>query len=69
MAVQLAGLFFLQESKLMLIPYQYSHCLTGYAPLLLENKAARIRKSLDLEKNQKEVRTIFDSEDRQYASS
>ncbi|KAF5372354.1 hypothetical protein D9615_009293 [Tricholomella constricta] len=46
-AIQISGLFFLQET---------------YAPLLLERKAEKIRKTLDAEKGQKEdVHTVFEA--------
>jgi len=50
--VQVSGLFFLQES---------------FAPYLLEKKAQKIRKTIDLEKGPyKSVRTIFDTNDRSW---
>ncbi|KAG0708662.1 MFS polyamine transporter [Suillus ampliporus] len=50
--VQIMGMLYLQET---------------YAPVLLERKAARIRKSMDAEKApSREIRTIFDSEDRHW---
>ena len=40
--------------------------LAAYPPILLERKAARIRKGMDPEKGQfREVRTVFDGADRQ----
>ncbi|KIK98117.1 hypothetical protein PAXRUDRAFT_824246 [Paxillus rubicundulus Ve08.2h10] len=50
--IQLAGLFFLQET---------------YPPLLLERKANQIRQSMDEEKvPSKEVRTVFEGNDRSW---
>ncbi|KAI0366301.1 MFS polyamine transporter [Pilatotrama ljubarskyi] len=50
--IQVMGLFFLKET---------------YAPILLERKAIRIRKSMDPEKAQtREVRTVFDGADRHW---
>ncbi|EIW85967.1 MFS polyamine transporter [Coniophora puteana RWD-64-598 SS2] len=50
--IQVFGLFYLQET---------------FAPLLLERKAERIRKSMDTEKVQyKEVRTVFEGEHRKW---
>ncbi|KIJ09333.1 hypothetical protein PAXINDRAFT_87604 [Paxillus involutus ATCC 200175] len=52
--IQLLGLFFLRET---------------YPPLLLERKANQIRQSMDEEKlPYKEVRTIFEGDDRTYIS-
>ncbi|KAH9942895.1 MFS polyamine transporter [Amylocystis lapponica] len=51
--IQCLGLFFLRET---------------YAPILLEQKAASIRKSMDAEKGaMREVRTVFDSADRHWS--
>ncbi|OJA21347.1 hypothetical protein AZE42_12763 [Rhizopogon vesiculosus] len=44
-------MFFLQET---------------YAPLLLERKAGRIRRSMDAEKTYREVRTVFEGQDRSW---
>ncbi|KAG1731336.1 MFS polyamine transporter [Suillus paluster] len=53
-AILIIGLFVLQET---------------YAPLLLERKAERIRKSMDAEKAPyREIRTVFNSEDRSWRS-
>ncbi|TBU32694.1 MFS polyamine transporter [Dichomitus squalens] len=50
--IQVLGLFFLQET---------------FAPVLLERKANKIRKSMDPEKaNVREVRTVFDNTDRHW---
>ncbi|KAG1724530.1 MFS polyamine transporter [Suillus lakei] len=51
-AIQIVGLFLLQET---------------YAPLLLERKAERIRRSMDDEKaSYKEIRTVFECQDRSW---
>lgn len=51
-AIQIVGLFGLQET---------------YAPLLLERKAERIRKSMDAEKAPyREIRTVFEGQDRSW---
>ncbi|KAG1727551.1 MFS polyamine transporter [Suillus paluster] len=51
-AVQILGVFLLQET---------------YAPLLLERKAERIRRSMDAEKAPyREIRTVFDGQDRSW---
>ncbi|KAH7912686.1 major facilitator superfamily domain-containing protein [Hygrophoropsis aurantiaca] len=48
--IQILGVFFLQET---------------FAPLLLERKAEKIRKSMDSEKGpHKDIRTVFESQDR-----
>jgi len=48
-AIQVLGLIYLQET---------------YAPLLLQRKAQKIRKSMDVEKSSyREVRTIFDGKE------
>ncbi|KAI0773545.1 MFS polyamine transporter [Fomes fomentarius] len=53
-AVQLVGLFFLQET---------------YAPVLLEQKARLIRKEMDAEKGQtRDVRSIYDCADREWSN-
>lgn len=45
-------------------PY-YLCIILAFAPVLLERKANRIRKSLDPEKGKlQEIRTVFDSQDR-----
>ncbi|KAG2123908.1 MFS polyamine transporter [Suillus cothurnatus] len=50
--IQIIGMFLLQET---------------YAPLLLERKAERIRRSMDAEKAPyREIRTIFDGQDRSW---
>jgi len=50
--IQLVGLFYLDES---------------FAPLLLERKADRIRKTLDAEKgHQRNIRTVFQTDDRHW---
>ncbi|KAG2067617.1 MFS general substrate transporter [Suillus decipiens] len=52
--IQIIGVFTLQET---------------YAPLLLERKAERIRRSMDAEKAPyKEIRTIYDDQDRSWRS-
>ncbi|KAG1724529.1 MFS polyamine transporter [Suillus lakei] len=51
-AIQIVGLFSLQET---------------YAPLLLERKAERIRRSMDAEKAPyREIRTVFEGQDRSW---
>ncbi|KAJ8585549.1 MFS general substrate transporter [Rhizopogon salebrosus TDB-379] len=51
-AIQILGLFFLQET---------------FAPLLLERKAKRIRRSMDVEKAPyREIRTVFEGRDRSW---
>ncbi|KDQ23017.1 hypothetical protein PLEOSDRAFT_1094703 [Pleurotus ostreatus PC15] len=55
-AIQISGLFFLRET---------------FAPVLLEQKAAKVRKTMDLEnrpREYKEVRTIYDTPDRTWQS-
>lgn len=70
--VQAVGLFYLKEST----PVSLDDCVykshriiyIAYAPVLLERKAKQIRDGMrDAEKGpQQEVRTIFDSPDREY---
>ncbi|KAF4594382.1 hypothetical protein EYR40_009186 [Pleurotus pulmonarius] len=53
-AIQISGLFFLRET---------------YAPVLLEQKAEKLRKTMDLENGPyRDVRTIYDSPDRTWQS-
>lgn len=37
----------------------------AYAPILLGQKASRIRKEMDIEKGGRDVRTVYDTADRQ----
>ena len=67
--MQLGGWFILRESELKdagVCGGRFSWYI-AFPPVLLERKAAAIRKGIDLEKgNYKEVRTIYDGADRQY---
>ena len=66
------GLFFLQESKScsqFICQSLVSFIFSAFAPILLERKAARIRKEMseDPEKGSpREVRTVFENADRRW---
>jgi hypothetical protein len=70
-AIQVFGFFYLDEctisissSMIVLIILFFP---VAFAPLLLERKANRIRKSLDPEKGQhRNIRTVFQSDDRHW---
>ena len=64
--VQILGLYFLKESEQESGPGLSSQVnfISAFAPLLLERKAERIRKSMDAEKAHREVRTIFEGQNR-----
>ena len=73
--IQCFGLLYLKESMYpqstyvfrSLIVLTITHLfLSAFPPILLERKAAQIRKSMDPEKAQaREIRTVFDGADRQ----
>lgn len=73
--VQIMGLFFLKESEYHsdLFPDCIDLWLSAYAPVLLERKAARIRKEMEQDSEKgyqpKVIRTVFESSDRQYVIS
>ena len=64
--VQILGLYFLQESEQEIGPALFFliDFISAYAPLLLERKVERIRKSMDAEKAYREVRTVFEGQNR-----
>ncbi len=70
--IQIVGLFLLQESTVLVSSHPYLSLLTfgsviAFAPLLLEREANAIRQTMNLETGPvKRVRTVYDTEDRQY---
>lgn len=64
--IQIIGMFALQESEELTgrDPLILINC-PAYAPVLLERKAERIRRSMDAEKAPyREIRTVFEGQDR-----
>ena len=72
--IQVFGFFYLDECSILIfvvhnrLTYRANSLfLVAFAPLLLERKANRIRKTLDAEKGQhKHIRTVFQSNDRHW---
>ncbi len=70
--IQGLGLLFLRESKPARHQQTYAMLIIyiAYAPVLLERKAKALRKSMDLEKGRRRVRTVYEkAEAREYVYS